>query len=353
VGILPGEGIGPEVLNCALRILKAVLAAGELKLIVEYGGPIGRKSEEICGDALPADVVKFCQKIFERGGAILNGPGGGRYVYDLRREFDLFFKISPLQGPQALVEASPLKPEKLAGLDLLVVRENSGGVYQGDWAATFGTRRVATHRFEYTHDQVERFLDAAARLAKQRRGQMTVVWKESGVPAISRLWRDCAEEAAAQYGAECTMVDVDLMTYRLIQEPATFDVLATPNLFGDVLGDLGAVLLGSRGVSFSGNYNAQGHAVYQTNHGAAYDLAGTDRANPIGQIYSMSMMLRESFGLREQADAIEQAVRSVWSDGWRTQDTQTPGSRVVGTQQMGELIAERVVEIDLKTKSAA
>jgi 3-isopropylmalate dehydrogenase len=137
------------------------------------------------------------------------------------------------------------------------------------------------------------------------------------------------------------MVDIDLLVYCLIQETPRFDVIAAPNLFGDVLADLGAVLLGGRGLSFSGNYNQSGYAVYQTNHGAAYDLAGLDRANPVAQILSLAMMLRESFGLAYQAEVIAEAVRSVWREGWRTADMHTPGTRIVGTQEMSVRIADR------------
>lgn len=346
LGILPGEGIGPEVIRCTLQVLNAIASNGSHEFVIEYGGPIGRDSERVHGDgeALSGEVVEFCEDVFARGGAILNGPGGGRYVYDLRRKFDLFFKISPLQADKALMEASQFKPGAIRHLDILVTRENTGGIYQGNWEHCTSEKSVATHSFEYSPDQVARFLNASARLAASRRGRMTVVWKESGVPAISQLWRDCAEWAAAEHAVEFKMVDVDLMAYRLIQEPAEFDVIATPNLFGDVLGDLGAVLLGSRGTSFSGNYNAAGHAVYQTNHGAAYDLAGTDRANPVGQIFSLAMMLRETFGMFWEARAVEEAVRQVWHQGWRTEDVATPGACIVGTKDMGELIAGQAAQ---------
>jgi 3-isopropylmalate dehydrogenase len=146
------------------------------------------------------------------------------------------------------------------------------------------------------------------------------------------------------------MVDCDLMVYRLIQNAAEFDVIAAPNLFGDVLADLGAVLLGSRGLSYSGNFNESGHAVYQTNHGAAYDLAGTDRANPVGQILSIAMMLRESFLQWRMADAIEQAVREVWTQGYRNKDVATAETQIIGTREMGERIARQAVAA-LKTLS--
>src|SRR5262249_24018438 len=151
-------------------------------------------------------------------------------------------------------------------------------IYQGHWEEQVRSSRghLVRHHFAYTEEQVRRFLDASARLATQRRRDLTVVWKESGIPAISRIWQACAQESAETHGVRLRMVDVDFMAYRLISAPQAFDVVAAPNLFGDVLADLGAVLLGSRGVSFSGNYNEAGDATYQTNHGAAYDLAGTD-----------------------------------------------------------------------------
>ena len=141
------------------------------------------------------------------------------------------------------------------------------------------------------------------------------------------------------------MVDIDLMAYRLVKEAGAFDVIAAPNLFGDVLADLGAALLGSRGISYSGNYSGRGNAIYQTNHGAARDLAGTDTANPAGQILSAAMMLRENFAFDREASSIEAAIQSVWKEGWRTQDVAVPGSRVVGTREMGARVAERAVAI--------
>jgi 3-isopropylmalate dehydrogenase len=180
-------------------------------------------------------------------------------------------------------------------------------------------------------------------LAQQRRGELAIVWKEAGIPAISTLWRQCAEIVAAQHPVRFTLVDCDLITYRLIQNAAEFDVIAAPNLFGDVLADLGAVLLGSRGLSYSGNFNELGHAVYQTNHGAAYDLAGTDRANPVGQILSIAMMLRETFLQWQMAAAIEQAVRQVWRQGYRTEDVATGGAQIIGTREMAERIARQAV----------
>ncbi len=347
IGILQGEGIGPEVTRAALEVLDAVTARTGLVIEICEGGRIGREAEQAFGTSLPEDVIEFCASVFARGGAILHGAGGGRFVYELRKRFDLFFKISPLQIAYGVPQASPLKPDAVHGLDILMTRENTGGIYQGHWEEQDcpSGGHLALHHFTYTEIQVRRFLEASARLARQRCRDLTVVWKEAGIPAISRLWQICAAEAAEAQGVRLRMVDIDFMAYRLISEPQGFDVIAAPNLFGDVLADLGALLLGSRGVSYSGNYNEAGNAAYQTNHGAAYDLAGTDRANPAGQILSLAMMLRESFGLGQEAAAIQEALRSLWREGWRTEDVATPGTRIVGTREMGSRVAEHAVEI--------
>lgn len=354
LGVLPGEGVGPEVIACALDVLDGVASATGLQVEIRNGGPIGRHAERLCGSPLSVRVIAFCEDVFADKGAVLSGPGGGRYVYDLRKQFDLFFKISPLSIAYGVPDASRLKPETLRGVDILVTRENCGGIYQGGWneRENAGGDRIAEHQSQYAEAQVRRFLNASARLAAQRRGNLTVVWKEAGLPSISSLWRDCAADAAAEFGVDHSMVDVDLMAYRLIQEPTAFDVIAAPNLFGDVLADLGAVLVGSRGVTFSGNYNGSGHAVYQTNHGAAYDLAGTDRANPAGQILSLAMMLRETFGLVLESQAIEQAVRDVWRAGWRTEDVVAHDTRVVGTQEFGARISEKAASCALQSIEA-
>ena len=347
IGVLPGEGIGTEIIGCAIDVLETVANATGLRLELRRGGSIGRDSERVCGTTLSADVIRFCETIFASGGAVLNGPGGGRYVYDLRKRFDLFFKISPLRAATGLPDASRLRLEAVNDVDILVVRENSGGAYQGEWTdrTTSAGEHIAEHSFAYSETQVRRFLNAAAKLAGQRRGELTVVWKEAGVPSISQMWRAGAEAAAAAHGVRYSMVDVDLMAYRLIHETNAFDVIAAPNLFGDVLADLGSALIGSRGISFSGNYTERGNAVYQTNHGAAYRLAGKDRANPVGQIFSLAMMLRESFGLGREADIIEEAVRSVWREGWRTEDVFTAGACMIGTQEMGARIAEKAGQL--------
>jgi 3-isopropylmalate dehydrogenase len=336
LGALDGEGVGPEVVGVSLRVLAALESSGFPGVEVRLG-PRGPGFDV---------AASFCEETFAAGGAILSGPFGGRFVYDLRRRFDLFCKLSPLRPSPALRGASRLKPEAVDGTDILVVRENTGGIYQGQWSErSTPAGRVAEHAFRYAEGDVRRILAVGARLAAARRRRMAVIVKPGGIPSVSGLWCDCAADAARAAGVEVTNLDVDYAAYRLIQHAQDFDVIVAPNMLGDILNDLGAVLLGSRGVSFSGNYSATGAAVYQTNHGAAKDLAGTDRANPGAQILSLAMLLRESFRLDAAASLLEAAVEDAWRRGFRTFDIAAPGSTVVGTAEMGERIAESVARL--------
>jgi 3-isopropylmalate dehydrogenase len=343
IGVLPGEGIGPEVTNAALRVLSAIDGRGP-RFEVRRGGPIGREAELLAGRALPDEVAGFCEAVFADGGAVLAGAGGGRFVYDLRKRFDLFCKFSPLRPRPELEAAGRLKPECVRGVDVLLVRENVGGVYMGEWRehARSGDGRVAEHAFSYCERHVRRVLEAAAAVAVRRSGRLAVTIKESGVPGVSALWRELAEEVGSRSGVEARCLDIDLASYLLVQEPRAFDVVVSPNLFGDILADVGTVLLGSRGLSFSGNFSEDGAGVYQTNHGAARDLAGTDRADPIAQISSLAMMLAESFGLAREAAWIEASISEVLSRGFRTFDIAGGGTTIVGTEEMAGRIADAV-----------
>ncbi len=342
VGVLPGEGIGPQIVECALDVTRAACALKRIKLDCEIGGEIGRPAEGRCGKALPEEAIKFCAGIFSRGGAILSGAGGGRYVYDVRSHFDLFCKLSPVVAHPELAGSGRMRPGHATDVNILIVREGTSGLYQGHWETTQRPNegRVGSHTFCYSEAHVRRVVQVAARIASRRRRRLAVIFKESGAPSISALWRDCASEIAATNGIDCSFLDIDYAAYRLIQHPLEFDVIAAPNLFGDILSDLGGLLLGSRALTYGGNFSAAGNAFYQTNHGAAYDLAGSDRANPVGQILSAAMMVRESFRLGEIADSIEAAIRAVWKDGWRTADLAEGACRVAGTRQITDLIVD-------------
>ncbi len=340
IGVIPGEGVGPEVIDAALTVLRGLQDAGAKPVEVEHGGVVGLAAVQAHGSALPEEALGFCASVIERGGGVLNGAGGGRYVYELRRRLELFLKISPIQACNGLAQASPLRAEGLADVDLLVVRENLGGAYQGrSERLTRGPWREVRHELRYGERELRRFLRAAARLASARSGRLTVVVKDAGLDAFSELWRECAEDAAREHDVRCTAVDVDLMVYRLLERPAAFDVIAASNLFGDVLSDLAAALVGSRGMSFGASFTPRGGGVYQTNHGAAYDIAGEDRANPVGQVLSLAMLLRESLGMAQEARACEAGIRRVWEQGYRTADVAGGGDTVVGTAELASRIA--------------
>ncbi len=341
IGALPGEGVGPEVVRAALRVLSAVASESGFEIALREAPPAG--DDPLDPRGLTEPEAWFCRDTFAAGGAVLAGAHGGRWVYDVRRRFDLFCKVSPIRPASDLGEIdAPISPSRLADVDLLVVREQRAGLYQGKWAES-ATRegRVAEHTIYYGASEVRRIVAVATVLAQWRRGRLAVVVKDGGVPSISRLWRDCARELVGD-DLDLEVLDVDYAVYRMLRDPASFDVVVAPNHFGDLLSDAGGALLGSRGNTYGGNFDAARAAIYQTNHGAAHDLAGRDRANPAGQILAAAMMLRESFGLETAAGMIERAVTTAWRDGWRTEDVAEPGCRVVGTREMAERVAESV-----------
>jgi 3-isopropylmalate dehydrogenase len=347
IGVLGGEGVGREVLSAALEVLAAVASVSRCPVTIEKGGAIGIDAERTHGRALSNDVIAFCEQVYSRGGAILAGPGGGRFVYDMRSRFDLFCKLSPLIVHEELLDANHMKPEQCRGVDILVVRENCSGVYQGRWTeetTPTGSRR-ASHEFWYEEGEVRRIMEVGARIAVQRRGELAVIHKKPGVPTISGLWIDVANEVARDHGLKLSLLEVDYAAYALLQRARLLDVIVAGNLFGDIISDLGGVLVGSRGVCYSGNFAPSGAAVYQTNHGAAYDLAGQDLANPAGHIFALAMLLRESFGLLQAAELTQRAVRTAWARGWRTADVAVDGCRLVGTREMGSRIAAIAVEL--------
>jgi 3-isopropylmalate dehydrogenase len=346
LGILKGEGIGPEVIQSATDVLSAVMEVTGVRIDLITGGAIGIESEKTCNEPLSPAVKDFCSDIFMQGGAILCGPGGGRFVYDLRKEFDLFCKIVPVAPFSGLKNAGVIRRRHLANVDLILIRENISGIYQGSWNDSFhsGERR-AEHSFCYSEKETLRILEVGARIAESRAGKMTVVVKDGGIPTVSQLWRDCALVVADRQKVACEFINIDYAAYCLIQRANELDVLIAPNLFGDILSDVSAVLLGSRALSYSGNFSPSGDAVYQTNHGAAFDLVGLNVANPAGQLFSLAMLLRESFGLFHESELIRKAIHEVWKSGWRTSDMATDGHSVVGTSEMTRLIAEAVVSL--------
>lgn len=341
VGILNGEGIGPEIIQASKPLLDVIEAHTEHRFELRYGGKIGIDAEKETGQGLTEEVVQFCTNIFDDHGAIICGPASGRFVYELRTSFDLYCKMVPLRPITALSNTGVLKPEAVAQVDILIIRENVGGLYQSDFGLEkkSGYRR-AFHHIYYDDAQVSRIMQVAINVADMRQKKLCVVTKTGGAPAISELWQDNAEQLAHTSDVEVKMLAIDTACYQLLADAQNFDVIVAPNMFGDVLADGAALLLGSRGMSCSANYADNGIAVYQTGHGAAYDLAGMDQANPLGQIQSLAMMLGESFRLGRLCEEIRGAINDTLSAGWRTPDIMASGCKVVGTRELGQRITE-------------
>jgi 3-isopropylmalate dehydrogenase len=344
IGVLPGEGIGPEVTAAAVDVLRALEASTGHTFDIRYGGPIGNAAEKETGKPLTHQVVRFCKSVFADGGAILCGAGGGRFVYELRAQFDLFCKFTPISPLPVLLNTGAVRSTARQGVDLIVVRENMGGAYFGQGSSQIGADGLerVRHTFDYSTGQIARILSVAIRLANLRRGSLTLVVKRSGVPAVSELWAKLFTELTAGEGFDTLILEADNAAYQLIAAAHNFDVIVAPNMLGDILSDLAGVLLASRGLSFSGNFGNAGIAVYQTGHGAAYDLAGRNVANPVGQIHSAAMLLRESFGLVGAAATIEAAVVRTLAAGFRTADLAVPGSTVVGTREFAQRVADAI-----------
>ncbi len=341
VALLPGEGIGPELMAACRPLFTAIEQHTAYRFDLACGGKIGKEALEESGSCLTDDVVAFCQQSFARKAPLFCGPGGDRFVYQLRKKFDIYAKFVPLLPLPALQDTGPMRSATVRDVDILLIRDNVGGVYQGSWhLESTAQGRRARHSFHYDEGQVRRIVALAVAAARQRRGHLCVVHKPGGTPAISELWVDVARECVAGSGVELRFLEVDTAAYLLLAEATSFDVVVTPNLFGDVLADAAALLLGSRGMSYSWNVNASGNAVYQTAHGAAYDLAGRGVANPLGQIQSLAALLHESFGLSQIAAALVVACNSVLAQGWRTADIRAPGSRLLSTAAMGAAVAE-------------
>jgi 3-isopropylmalate dehydrogenase len=337
--------VGPEVIGASLDLLDVVTSATGHRFELRFGGDIGVPALRATGQALTDEVVDFCRNVFDAGGAVLCGPGGGRFVYELRRQFDLYCKLVPLRPVRALRDTGVLRPEALANVDVLVIRENVGGLYLGEFGfEESGGLRRAYHCFHYDDAQVSRILGVAVRVARMRRGRLCVVTKPGGAPSISEIWRSQAERLVPSGEIELRILEVDTACYQLVAEAHAFDVVVAPNMFGDVLADAATLLLGSRGMSCSANFADGGRAVYQTGHGAAHDLARSDRANPIGQILSLAMMLQESFDMPAAAAAVHEAVEAALEAGWRTPDIAAPGCRLVGTREIGRRIGDALRE---------
>ena len=344
IAILPGDGIGPEIMAEAVRVLEAVAAGGghqfELREALIGGAAIDAE-----GDGFPASTRAI---VAEADAALLGAVGGPKWsspdasvrpeqgLLDLRAEMGVFANLRPVKTHPELYSASPLREEYLSGVDILVVRELTGGIYFGDKSRNAD---VATDVCTYERGEIERVVRMAAQFARQRRGKVTSIDK-ANVLDTSRLWRSVTDELFANEFSDLELETllVDAAAMHLLSRPADFDVLVTENMFGDILTDEASMLCGSLGMLPSASLNDDRRGLYEPIHGSAPDIAGQGIANPCGTILSAALMLRYSLGLEEAASAIESAVYAAVTAGHRTGDIRPPGEPTVGTRAMGDAI---------------
>ncbi|MCH2264133.1 MAG: 3-isopropylmalate dehydrogenase [SAR86 cluster bacterium] len=346
--ILPGDGIGPEVSSIARELLSLVDQKYSLDLEISEG-LIGGIAYEETGDPLPQetlDKAKISEAIF------LGAVGGPKWdqlspdkrpekgLLGIRSEFDFFANLRPAILSKELVSASTLKEEKVSGLDLLIVRELTGGIYFGEPRGIIeGSEALNTMRYSKT--EIERIGRVAFEAAQKRDGKLCSVDK-ANVLEVGVFWRDVISELSKEYPeVELTHMLVDNAAMQLVREPKQFDVVVTGNLFGDILSDIAAMLTGSIGMLPSASLNGSSKGLYEPVHGSAPDIAGKDMANPLGSILSVAMMMRYTFHEEEVAIAIESSVESVLASGKRTQDIAMETNSVIGTKEMGrEVLAK-------------
>ena len=357
--VLPGDGVGPEVVSAGVGVLKKVGDKFGHQFDLQYGD-IGGISIDNHGSALTNEILEMCK----RSDAVLLGAVGGPKWDDplgkvrpedgllgLRKGLGLFANLRPVKVFEMLVDHANLKPEVIRGVDFVFVRELTGGLYFGKpkkrWETSRGRKAVDT--MAYSDKEIERIVRVGFELARTRRKKLISVDK-ANVLESSRLWRQVATEVAPDY-PDVTLEHqlVDACSMRIIQRPTDFDVLVTENTFGDILTDEASMLAGSMGMlpsaSLSGvprGGESKAFGMYEPIHGSAPRRAGQNLANPIATILSCAMMLRYSLGLPKEAEAVETAVNRVLEDGNRTYDIMSEGMKKVGTSQMGELIAGRI-----------
>jgi len=347
--LLPGDGIGPEVVGQAQRVLTAIAAQFGHRFQSRLM-PIGGGAIDTHGDPLPAETLSTCRTAH----AILLGAVGGPRWDDpqsntrpeagllrIRKELGLFANLRPIKPSPHLVDASPLKSSIIAGTDILFVRELTGGLYFGpSGRRPHAGGEEAYSTMVYHTDEIKRVVRVAAQAARGRRGRLTMVDK-ANVLEVSRLWRSVsAQLMAAEFpDVKYDVVLVDSMAMHLISRPRDFDVVVTENMFGDILTDEGSMLTGSMGLLPSASLGASGPGLYEPIHGSAPDIAGKGIANPLATILALAMLLRYSLKLEHEAAAIEEAVDRVLAQGFRTRDIAGNGPSI-GTEDMGSKVVE-------------
>ncbi|MFR6056832.1 MAG: 3-isopropylmalate dehydrogenase [Eubacteriales bacterium] len=347
---VPGDGIGPDVIGEAVNVLNAVgKKYGHVFNFTEKAA--GGVAIDTYGCPLPQDTVDACKN---SDSVLLGAVGGPKWdhlggndrpekaLLGLRGELGLFANLRPALLHKQLKDACPLKPEIIGdSLDILIVRELTGGLYFGERGRN-ENNTAAFDTLRYSEKEIERVLRVGFAAALKRRKKVTVVDK-ANILETSRFWREVTARVAKDYPeVEVNFLYVDNCSMQLIRNPHQFDVIITENMFGDILSDEASMLTGSIGMLASASLGESKLGMYEPIHGSAPDIAGQDLANPIATVLSAAMMLRYSFDLEEEAQAIESAVTKVLDEGYRTGDIYSEGCKKVGTKEMGRLIAERI-----------
>jgi 3-isopropylmalate dehydrogenase len=347
VAVLPGDGIGPEVVAQGVEVLRKAAALAETGIELRWGVAGGRAIDEI-GNPLPDATLQLCRE----SDAILFGSVGGpkwdaiapeirpeRGLLRLRQELGLFANLRPAKVFTALVDASPLKRDLVDGLDLVTVRELTGDIYYGEprGVSTIEGGERGLNTMVYTTAEIERIVRLAFEVARQRARRLTSVDK-ANVLETSRLWRKVVERVAQDFpDVSFEHMYVDNAAMQLVRAPKQFDVIVTGNLFGDILSDEAAMVAGSIGLAASASLGGRS-ALYEPVHGSAPDIAGQGVANPLAAILSVAMLCKYTLKLDDLAARIEAAVEGVLAQGYRTRDIQAGGTTLVGTAEMGRLV---------------
>jgi len=348
IAVLPGDGIGKEIVAQAVKVLERLDLGIEMQ-----EAPVGGAGYEAAGDPLPEKTLALAR---EADAILFGAVGDPRYdtlerakrpeqaILRLRKELGLFANLRPARVHEELADASALRPEIVAGLDILIIRELTGDIYFGQ---PKGTRQSSGGRegydtMRYSEAEVRRIAVVAFEAARKRSRRLCSVDK-ANVLETSQLWREVVAATGRDYpGIELSHMYVDNCAMQLVKHPKQFDVIVTGNLFGDILSDEASMLTGSIGMLPSASLDANGKGLYEPIHGSAPDIAGKGTANPLATILSAAMMLRYSLGRAEAADRIERAVKQVLRAGYRTPDLYTSGMKRVGTAEMGQAVAENL-----------
>ena len=351
--LLPGDGIGQEVTASAGRILEKIvqLEGVEIELLE---GLIGGAAIDSTGDPLPKETLELAK---ECDAVLLGGVGGPKWddlptdkkpekgLLRIRQELDLFANLRPALLFPPLSSASSLKPELVENLDILILRELTGGIYFGEprGVELRENERVGFNTLVYSEGEIERIARVGFELAEKRSGKVCSVDK-ANVLEVSQLWREVVNDIAVDYpGVELSHMYVDNAAMQLVRQPKQFDVIVTGNMFGDILSDVAAMLTGSLGMLPSASLASNGSGLYEPVHGTAPDIAGQDLANPLATILSVAMMCKYSLDLPKAANSIETAVSAVLEAGYRTSDIFSDSAQTqVGCVEMSELVLERL-----------